>query len=281
MVNEASEPSLILCSIALSAVRAQSPLSRGEALAGLYRQFDQTKGTAQWICTSEQAQGNDGWQCSEENATVYVSMLLLTEIQEGDTKKVYLVASAEPPEFKCHACRPAIGVAVFVWQSGAWALLSANTEVVFEGGWGWPPEVGLVSVGPERHGVMLENSNVALGFSSSYSRLLLPLGSSVLQAWVLKDEQDDYGAYDPTDNFIHLVRYRSSAAFKFVPRDDKDGERSDYYDIEVISRGEVQQDSRHPLKREDWSEIYRFSGTKYQLLKHTDFLETKKPGKQH
>jgi hypothetical protein len=278
---------LICCLVIVGgAAAAQQPLSRDEALEQLYRGYDSAKLTAQWVCASGQNDTTRSEVCQrwKEYDTVFITELLMAEVWEGGVAKVYVVASAAPDNssggFDCHECAPAIGVAVFVWKVDRWALQSANAGVGFAGGWGQAPDVDLVTVGPSRHGLLLSSGDEGQGFSSSYKALLVPVDKTVSRVWSIEDEQDDFGAYDPTDKFAVHVRYRSSSAFKFVPSDENANGENVYYDIEVVSRGRDQQDQDHPMKQENWTEVYRFSGGKYKLLRHTDFVEMKKAAKK-
>jgi hypothetical protein len=209
--------------------------------------------------------------------------VLLAEVAEDGTDKVYLVASAKPatsPEnYDCHACAPAIGVAVFVAQEGNWALQSANPAVGFYGGWGSPPFVDLVKIGPDKRGVLLFDEDNHGGFASSYKILLVPFGRTVAEAWGIQDEQDNTGAYDLTDKLNKQVPYRSAAAFRFNTTHSDEGSIADYYDVELISRGDVSNDLVH-LKPENWTEVYRFKDGKYRLLSHKNSIEIAIPHHQ-
>jgi hypothetical protein len=278
---------LLILICALSSAAAQQPLSQDEALKQLYNQYDPATKTAQWVCTKGQLQSpnKEGWPCRKEDTTVSISVSLMAEVQEDKAEKIYLVARAKPANdplgFDCHACAAAIGVAVLTWQAEHWVLQSSNAATGFYGGWGGPPNVDLMNVGPSKYGLMLSLDNEGQGYASSYKVLLVPVDKTVSHVWSIEDEQDDYGAYDPTDKFAIHVKYRSSAAIKFIGSDENSNGRNDYYDIEVISRGEDKQDFNHPMKPENWTEIYRFSNGKYRLLQHRDFLEIKKPSKPH
>jgi hypothetical protein len=275
---------LILC-CSLTTLPAQEPLSQDEALKQLYHKYDPAKETAQWVCTKGQLQTpkSEGWPCWKEDTNVSISVLLMADVQDGS--EFFLVASAKPANdpsgYDCHACAPAIGVAVFTWQAEHWVLQSANAATGFYGAWGEPPDIDLVMVGPNKHGLMLTLEDEGQGFSSSYKGLLVPVDKSVNKVWRIQDEDDDYGAYDPTDKFAIHVKYRSSAAIKFIGSDENSNGRNDYYDIEVISRGNDMPGTSRRLKDENWTEIYRFSDGKYRLLQHKDFLEIKKPSKPH
>jgi hypothetical protein len=276
---------LALCWLVAGAALAQQPLSRDEALKQLYHEYDAGSKTAQWVCTSGQTQSKqmEGWPCSKDYATVTISEVLMAEVEEDGVEKVYVVTSAAPDSapggYDCHACAPAVGMAVFAWKTDHWDLQSANAATGFYAGWGVPPEVGLAKVGPDRYGVLLSSSYMAQGYASSSKTLLLPVGSTVTKAWSIGDEEDDLGAYDPTGKDGEKVSYRSSAAIKFVAENETASGPPDYYDIEVISRGEDSPGTSGRIKQENWTEVYRFGGGKYTLLRHTDFVETKKAAK--
>ena len=147
------------------------------------------------------------------------------------------------------------------------------------GEWGGPPDIVLVNVGPERHGVVVSWDFMGQGYASSKVALLAPLGTTLSEVWHIQDEQDDAGAYDPADKMGQHVLYRSSAAFKFCSCDE-DSEIPEYYEIEVISRGSDLESRNVRLKPENWTEIYAFKGGKYELVRHRNFVEVSKPRKK-
>jgi hypothetical protein len=271
----------LACLTAVGLLRAQEPFSQTEALKQIYNQYDAEKKTAQWVCTkAQQAEPlHEGWLCWKEYATVSVSVELMVEVKEGDTEKVYLAASAKPANFpdhyECHACAPAIGMGVFVWQEQHWVLQSANAAIGFYGAWGDPPGIELVKIGPEKHGVMLSIDDLAQGYAWSTRTLLATVDRTVKEIWSIQDEQDNLGAIDPDDKENDQTPYKSAATFKFFPA--KNESSMEYFDIEVISTGNDREDFNHPIKPENWTEIYRFKGGKYKLLSHKDFIEVKRP----
>ncbi len=173
----------------------------------------------------------------------------MAELQESGVEKLYLVASA-------------------------------NAAAGFYGGWGGPPVVDLVTVGQEKHEILISVDDEGQGFSSSHKVLLISAGNSVSTAWSIEDEQDDAGAYNPTDKLNKQRLYRSSAAFKFIPSDSETGGSGDYYDIELMSRDANGEDFKHHLKPENRTEIYRFRDGKYRLLRHIDFVESRRVQKK-
>jgi hypothetical protein len=265
----------------LPALSAQEPQSPDAALSQLYPNFDPATQTASWDCAKAlQTQLRDpkNWPCSWGSGKVAVSLVLAAQVWDGG--KLFLVSSAHlasEKDFSCHACQPAIGMAVFTWQSSRWVLESANPVVGMYGSWGEPPDVTLFRVGPEKYGILLSKGDGGQGYSSSGGHLIIPIGKTVHQVWSIQDEQDNLGAVDTTDPYAPHVAYRSSAAFKFIPREDGSSASDyDYFDIEVISRGNDRQDYDHPLKPENWTEVYRFRDGKYRLLSHKDFTEAEK-----
>jgi len=278
---------LLLLACVLSTAQAQTPLSRDEALKQLYHEYDATNATAQWICTKDQIQSlkRAGWLCRDEDVTVTISVLLMAEVDDGN--EIYLVASAEPAKdpsgYGCHTCAPAIGVAIFAWKADRWIMQSANTATGFYGGWGHPPDVDFVTIGPYKHGLMLSLDDDGGGFTSSSKALLAPIDKTVREIWSIPVEEDDYGAYDPTDSYAEHVRYRSSVGINFIANDEsinEDTYKNSYYDIEAISRGK-KLTARNRLKDENWTDIYRFSNSKYRRVQHHVFSEIRRSTKSH
>ncbi len=214
----------------------------------------------------------DGWPC-DEGETTRVSLLLISQFQEGQEWKTYVVASASPGEnprdYECHACGPAIGVAVFAWQNDHWLLQSSNAAIGFYGSWGGGPDVELVAIGPARHGVILWTSGGGQGYHGSEKHLIAPTENIVSEIWTLNDETDNSGAYDPTDKFASHRRYYAEVAFKFIYVGN-----DDYYDILAMSRGTDGKGNA------DWTRQYRFRDGQYRLLRSTTYVEAKGPQKK-
>jgi len=261
---------------------AQGPFSIDEALKQLYHNYDPAKKTAQWECTKEQQTKESDRLCDYLEAgalkDVSVSVLLTAQVPEGDVTRVYLATSAEPAEFDCHACIPATGAAAFVWQGQRWILESANVAAAYLGGWGEAPRTDLITIGPQKHGLLLSSTDMGQGYVGAIKQLLAPIGKSVEEIWSLKDDDDDSGSIDPDDKLLAKPVCRASAAFRFLAGDEESEGTKDYYDIEVISRGSSWQDYDHPVKRENWAEIYTFKDGKYRLARKTAFIEAKKSG---
>lgn len=257
--------SLIPFNTALS----QMALSRDEALAQIYKDYAPAKQQAHWVCSDSQKSNDpakrDGWACSE-GEVVSTSLLLMSQIKEGDDWKTYVVTSAvpaqEPHEYECHMCAPSVGVGIFVWHNGRWKLANANVAAGFYGEYGGPPIAGLVAIGPERHGIVLWAGYSGQGYHDSMKYLLAPVGNIVSEIWQLHDEADNSGTVDPTDNLAPHKLYYAEATFKFVYNG-----KDETYDIIAMSRG---RDSKGPA---NWTAVYRFRNGKYELLRKTLYME--------
>jgi len=250
---------------------SQTPLSPDEALAQIYKNYDPGTHQAKWACSASQNQSDpakrEGWTC-DEGEVVRISLLLASQVQEAQEWKTYVVASAMPGEnshdYGCHACSPAIGVAVFAWQDDHWRLQNLDAAVGFYGSWGGGPGVELVAIGPARHGAILWTSGGGQGYHGSEKHLIAPVENTVRVIWTLNDESDDSGAYDPTDKLAPHRRYYAEVAFKFVYVGN-----DDYYDIIAMSRGTDDKGAAN------WTRQYRFRDGQYRLFRSTTFVEAK------
>lgn len=248
---------------------AQTPLSSDDALGQIYKAYDPAKHESKWVCTATQKSTDpatrDGWPC-EEGQVARISLVLISQVQEGHSWKTYVVASASPGEdprdYGCHLCSPAIGVAVFEWKDEQWHLQNANAAVGFYGSYGGGPDTEVVDIGPARHGLILWTSGGGQGYHGSEKHLIAPVGDRITEIWTLGDETDNSGAYDPADKFASHRRYYAEAAFKFVYVGN-----DDFYDIIAMSRG------TDPAGVANWTEQYRFRDGKYRLLRRTKYSE--------
>ena len=227
---------LLACVCVGSTLSAQAPISYADAMKQLYNRYDAQSKTAQWVCPEEQTKA-DSSACRKENTTISVSVLLTTQVKEDGIDKTYFVTSSKPAkapgEFDCHACAPEIGVIVFAWNKHRWGVESSNDAIGEFGEWGEPPEVNFVAAGPGKHGIVLSLSGEGQGYSSTAKILLVAFEKTVKVVWKIMDENDDAGAYAPTDKSAMHILYRATAAFRFDGCPGGRAERCDYYDIEV------------------------------------------------
>jgi hypothetical protein len=167
-------------------------------------------------------------------------------------------------------------VGIFTYKNGAGVAESVNRAVIRYGGWGEAvDDVSVVAIGPSLYGVMLSGTDGGQGYATTTSYLLAADGGSVSVIWNCVDQEDNEGAYDPTDRYGDHVRQYVSAAYRFVAY----SAQSDHYDIQLISRGADRKDRSEALQLEDWTETYRFKDHNYQLLKRTSYREVPKIAK--
>ncbi len=262
---------IFLLFIAAPSAWAQTPISTGEALGQLYQSYDESTKTAQWVCPNLIQPGDPCW--SGEDATVEIRVVLTAEVSEGDIQKTYLIASAKPSKadaYVCHFCAPAIGIAVFAWQSNRWVLQSKNPAVGFFGSFGIPGGVALVAVAPQKHGVMISNDYGGQGVYESTKSLFLPLATDIKQVWSLKDQDDDTGEdFDDKGRWSDRVRHHLWANENFYwTGSSEDDANSDYYGLSVISHRTSWRVKAHWVKQDYWQDTYKFNGSKYLRVTH-------------
>jgi hypothetical protein len=271
-------------------LNAQTPPSQDEALKQMYGNYDASTRTATLSCTDAQRVDNSKthgswWPCYEDDSVVSVEIILMAIVPKWTDPKhrveeTFLVTSAlpahDPSGFDCHSCKPAIGVAQFIWQDPKWKLESANATVGFYGSWGSPPFVNLTAIGPSKYGVLLSTDDGGQGYMFGSKWLLAPIEKTASEVWNIQDEQDNFGAYDPRGVDGPSIRYRSAAAVRFsCILDDSCANGNGYFDIEVISRGLDKTGPKRSLNAQNWTDVYQFKEGKYKLVRHQKFIETK------
>ena len=71
-----------------------------------------------------------------------------------------VVAYTKPEPFDCRRCAPRLSLLEFVPEKGGWNLGARSLGEVASGSWGSPPySIGIMDLGPDRFGVVIESSN--------------------------------------------------------------------------------------------------------------------------
>lgn len=71
-----------------------------------------------------------------------------------------VVAYTKPEPFDCRMCAPRLSLVEFVPAAGGWAPGVRSLGEIAAGSWGSPPySVGIMELGPDRFGVVIESSN--------------------------------------------------------------------------------------------------------------------------
>jgi hypothetical protein len=125
-----------------------------------------------------------------------------------------------------------MGFGIFRFQDGRWQLESKNVAIRF-GSSGHPGEVEIVKIGSDLYGFMLTNYDGHQGSFATIALLLASNGTAIQEAWNGLLDEDNEGAYDPTDKYGSAAhRAHVDAAYRFL-RDDE----GDHYKFQVISHG--------------------------------------------
>lgn len=119
-------------------------------------------------------------------------------------------------QFNCLACRPVIGTAVFTLRNNSWLLESENPAVDMAGRQGAPPQVQLVTLGTDVHGIRLESEFDARDQASRSTSLLIPWHESVERAFTAKTAESNRDACGP-DSPLRDPCYAWQRAIAFVP----------------------------------------------------------------
>ena len=132
----------------------------------------------------------------DDTKQIIVRPLFHAFTEEDGVPSFVLVTYALPEdkEFDCHACAPAIGMAVFSRKGADWTMTASNEAVTEAGAWGKPERhIQLVRIGPRHHGVAITNHDSHFGESSSALLILVPWDESVTLAITRAIAGDDAG----------------------------------------------------------------------------------------
>lgn len=120
--------------------------------------------------------------------------------------------------FNCLACRPVIGMAIFTLRNNSWLLESENSAVDLAGTMGGAPQVQLVTLGSDVHGIRLESRFDALYGSSRSVSLLVPWHETVNRAFAVQTADSNGDACGPESPLRDpCYAWERSLAFVAVP----------------------------------------------------------------
>jgi hypothetical protein len=118
--------------------------------------------------------------------------------------------------FHCLACRPVIGMAVFTLRNNSWLLESENSAADLAGSQGNAPQVQLVTLGADVHGVRLESDLEASDEASRSASLLVPWRETVERAFAAETAGSNRDACGP-ESPMRDPCYAWQRAIAFVP----------------------------------------------------------------
>jgi hypothetical protein len=258
---------MVLLSGLFGGASGQTALSHTEIYQGIYgSHYDPKTKMATWHCPQEEKEAADG--CMYEGDSISpINFIKAVQIEDGESIRMYVATSASGHTPDCHACAPMVGLGIFAYRKGHWTVESSGT--MRAGAWGQPPpDIEVVQIGPQRYGFMFSMTDGGQGYLETSCQLYGQSGQGIAPLWTGKVWEDNRGAYDPTDKSVQPEHVQVSGAYRFVKEDTKTG----YYNLEVLSRGRGF-GSGDKLRSQTWSETYRFKGSKYELVRRTEFRE--------
>lgn len=162
----------------------------------------------------------------------------------------HLVAAYSKPEpFDCRLCTPRLSLVEFVPKAGGWTPGVSSIGEIAAGSWGSPPySVGIMELGPERFGVVIESSEDQRGAWEASLDIYTALDGGYRKVATLVTERHGY-LYEeqglPTGSWQIGTLPQTSGGF---------------YDILVKKRnGNVESPSDGPAG----NQVYRFDGERY------------------
>ena len=109
--------------------------------------------------------------------------------KENGTEKYVLVTETRPygaDFYDCHACAPLIGCVVFAKSGDRWVMENQNKYIDVIGKYGWignttrgEDTIELISIGPDRHGILIRGDDMHQGYESYYIYLIVPYQGSL------------------------------------------------------------------------------------------------------
>lgn len=162
----------------------------------------------------------------------------------------HLVAAYTKPEsFDCHRCAPRLSLVDFVPTTGGWKPGARSIGEIAAGSWGSPPlSVGIIELGPDRFGVVIESSDEQRGAWDTNLDIYTPLDGGFRKVATLVTERhgilfEEQGL--PTGSWQIGTLPQTSGGF---------------YDILVKKRNG---NSETPSNDASDSQVYRFDGEQY------------------
>lgn len=146
-----------------------------------------------------------------EKRTGIVSKVLFQTYEENGNKKIILLTRTVPIgiTFECHACLPLLSATVFIRNKGKWNIESQNRFLMYGGEYAISPQAKLISVGNNKHGLLLEFEHWGGGANKEIV-ILIPYKKSITNAY---QETIDYDNFSDCGWSIQCAAY--TAKFEF------------------------------------------------------------------
>ena len=217
------------------------------------------------------------WWCPDDDSRIYQYLYSYTKGSKLQTKAVYstIYAEAGRPHYilivqtapffdSCHACTVALGGAIFQKVEKHWNLKTLNIAIVAAGSWGnAPTTMYLERIGPDLHGVVVQDGFMAQGVYNENLHIIGPVGDRLEQLFFFFDasgeDRGNCGENRVPDEAEGNECYQYDATVNYLP-----GPHANYFDIEVIKQGTQPEgySKNVPFKT---VHRFRFNGCAYAL----------------
>jgi hypothetical protein len=161
-----------------------------------------------------------------------------------------VVAYTKPEPFDCRRCAPRLSLVEFVPKSGGWAPGVRSIGEIPAGSWGSPPySVGIMELGPDRFGVVIESSEDQRGAWDASLDIYTPIDNGFRRVASFVTERH---------GFLYEEQGLATGSWQMGTLPQTTG---GYYDILVkkrIGNGETPE-SADPA----FNKVYRFDGERY------------------
>lgn len=244
---------VIIAVISLFSITFRPALSEEQAFLMVFGNYDRASKSAIWknIPFADKEEVDGFW---EEKIGI-VKSIFFQPYHEGSKDKVFLLTKTIPRNirFDCHACLPLIGVTVFVRKQNHWEVEAQNQFVMYDGEYGEPPAVQLISIGKDRFGLSLEFHHISV--RDRELTLLVPYKDTVSKAYqeVIYYENFNECEYART---IQCEAYVANIHFDKVKKDI-------YYELKARRFGTIYSDKKRKTMPIDENFSYRFFEGKY------------------
>jgi hypothetical protein len=161
-----------------------------------------------------------------------------------------VVAYSKPEPFDCHRCAPRLSLVEFVPKAGGWAPGVRSIGQIAAGSWGSPPySVGIMELGPDRFGVVIESSEDQRGAWDASLDIYTALGGGFRKVATLVTERH---------GFLYEEQGLATGSWQIGTLPQTSG---GFYDILVKKRNA---NPETPASTEDAdNQVFRFDGEQY------------------
>jgi hypothetical protein len=234
----------------------------GKALRLLYGNYDAGQGSARWTLSQPEIErfefNPDDFEKGRRD--VFVKLVFWGLFKQGGQERYILITGAAPPHYECHACAPIIGGAIFSRSGNVWKLDTDTRFITRMGSYGEVNSDGLlVSIGPDRHGVLFRPGWTGQGYTYQSVVILGETGGEIREiASIPQTDGDNVGTCGEKEEPANQPCFSYQARVDFVP-----GRNREYHDLRIRTTGTKLNDAGK-LQRVNETTRYSFDGQEYK-----------------